>query len=357
MKKIYFVINSALRGGAAKMMNYVADVCADNYEVKVISIFDHESDETPNNRIEYKCLGLTTNDRVWRIKAILGIRGIVSKEQPTVVCAFISDVAFMSRIATLHNKCIFCSAERGDPYSLNKIWRILISWTYKSSDYCFFQLENAATFFGRKVVRKSYIIPNPLSEKNYPAPFNGKRKKTVVSVGRFEYQKGYDMLINAFVKVHEQHPDYQLILYGNGSLEEELKQQVEVIGLRDVIFFPGYSEHPMNDIKEQGIFVLSSRFEGIPNVLIEAMAVGIPTISFDCTPGGPAYLTDNGRRGGLVEANNVEALSDSIIELIEDEDKRSIYSSSGLEILNELTPQRINKLWLDAFSEIIKNEQ
>ena len=166
---------------------------------------------------------------------------VVKKEHPKILCAFVSNYVYMTRLATLGLKGFkYVGAERGDPYTLPSKWIRPVSWAYKHCDYCIFQLRKQGLFFGERVLGKSYVIPNPYIPLYDVSPYKGERNKTVVSAGRFEYQKGYDVLIKAFAKVHSLHPDYKLILFGSGPLITEYEELAENLGVSQYIEYPGY---------------------------------------------------------------------------------------------------------------------
>ncbi len=352
-KKITFIINTMNVGGAAKMLNFVANLCSDLFSnVTLISMFEKNKLFTENKRIKNVNLGIKTGGPLWRLNAVSAMRKAIKTEDADIVCAFVSDVAFYARLATLGMKSVFISAERGDPYSLPSVWQKLVRFSYSRSDYCFFQLEQARDFFGKKVAEKSFVIPNSYTATENVEPFYGERKKTIVSVGRFENQKGYDVLIDAFAIIHNDFPDYRLILYGDGSKKEAYRSQVESLGLSDCVDFPGYINNAAARIREDGIFALPSRFEGIPNSLIEALSVGVPTVSSDCTPGGPHFLTRGGERGLLVPVGDADALADAIIRLIKDKELAQKLSELGPLVKDELKPEVISEMWINAFTKI-----
>lgn len=316
---------------------------------------DQDIAEGMNSNIKYINMGCNiTKIPLWRINALYNLRNIIKKEKTDIICAFVSDVAVMSRIASLGINAKFISAERGDPYSQTRLWRILTSWAYKKSDYCFFQLDKARDFYGKKVREKSFVIPNPYIQQGDVEPYDGIRKKTIVSVGRFEPEKGYDVLIDAFYNVHRAYPEYALILYGKGSLASEYLEQVNKLGLEGCVSMPGYINDVTATIREDGVFVLPSRYEGIPNALLEAMSVGVPTVSTDCTPGGPAFLTNNGERGLLVPIDDKSALENAIIRIITNQRLAKEISHKGREITELLNPTKIEEKWIAAFEKIIR---
>ena len=356
--KIVFVINTLDVGGAGKILRFVANSCVNNFkEVEIISFFNAEKKNGLNSQINDYCLDIKMQGIAWRATLLSKLRKKIRESKPDIVCAFISDVASMTRIATLGMNIVFVSAERGDPYTLPRKWIPIVKWAYSRSDYCIFQLAKARDFFGDRVAKKSFVIPNPYTSKVsiYEKPLG--KKKTIISVGRLEDQKGFDVLIKAFAKVYKKHADYKLIIYGDGAKRSELEELICDYDLKSCVELPGTIYNVLDTIKDQGIFVLPSRFEGIPNTLIEAMSVGVPTISTDCTPGGPDFLTNHGERGMLVPVNDDEALSEAIIKMIEDDQLQREYSQKGLEILKELEPDRIEKQWRLVFESIIVTTQ
>lgn len=355
-KTIVFIVNSLKLSGAGKMVHYLAQLCT-NYFTKVYAIaFSEDELIIKDNRVVYSSLQKVSKTGLMaRLKIISLINKRIKELKPDICVSFVSDVAFSARVATLFNKnLIFISAERGDPYTLPSIWKKLVSWAYKNSDYCFFQLEKARDFFGPKVKNKSFVIPNFYIPNSDVTPFNGRRRKTIVSAGRFVYEKGFDVLIKAFKNIHDLYPDYSLIIYGEGALRDSYEGLIRELRIEDCVSLPGYVKCVAEVVREDGIFVLPSRYEGIPNVLIEVMSVGVPTVSANCTPGGPAFLINNGRRGLLFPVDDISSLERCLISLIEDEALRREMSLKSVEICEMLEPNRIEKMWISAF-DIIDN--
>lgn len=357
-KKIVFVINTLVEGGAAKMVKHVASIeSKECLNVSIISIFDTKADTLLEERIKQVPLGMNVKGLfLWRIKTILSIRKVLKVVSPDVVCSFISDVCFYSRVASFGLNIKVVSAERGDPFTNGGIWGRITKWTYSKSDYCFFQLERARDFYGEKVTAKSFVIPNAFPRVEIREPYTGERRKTVVSVGRlFEYQKQFGLLIRAFKQVYEKHPDYILIIYGEGQDRKQLQDLIHSLGLKNAASLPGAIKNPINVIREAGVFVLSSNFEGIPNSLIEALASGIPTVSTDCSPGGPAFLTHNGENGLLIPIGDEKAMADAICQVIENPELANQLSQKGIQVIEELDESRISKCWTDAFETILSS--
>lgn len=353
---ILFVIQTANIGGAAKMIKYVANLLCDEYKhVRLLTIFDKNRSEGLDERVLSEELGIMRRGIfTWRIVAIHKIRNYIKKISPDVVCTFISDYCVLVRLATLGLSPIIVSSERGDPYTETFPWNFLVRWAYSNSDYCIFQLDKARDYYGEKIARKSFVIPNVFVQDCPVEPFQGVRNKTIVSAGRFVPEKRYEVLIQAFAHVLAQKPDYSLILYGDGPSKKDYITLCEELGIMGHVVFPGYVSSFSKAIREDGVFVLSSKYEGIPNTLVEALSVGIPCIATDCTPGGPFFLTKGGQTGLLVPVDDVNAMADAIIRVIDNENLSKELSKKGPSILSELSPMRIDNLWRSTFNTILK---
>jgi len=358
--KIVFLINTLKVGGAAKMLKYVANISTEIFkDVTIVSIYDDRYDGNDlKDKIKIECLNLDNVSRFKRQFLMVPLtRKAVERLNPDFVCSFISHVCFVGRLATIKNKTIkYISAERGDPFTESIIWKKLVKWTYRNSDYCFFQLERARDFFGHRVAKKSFVIPNPAIFNKPVEPYFGIRKKTIVSAGRFGPEKRYCDLIEAFSIVRKKYPEYTLTIYGEGPMYASYEVQVRELALKDFVSFPGYVDCFAQEIREDGVFVLSSLFEGIPNSLIEAMSVGIPCVATDCTPGGPAFLFDDEKRGILVPVRDPVAMANAIIRYIENPELAKSNGASAISIVNQLKEEAVRTKWINAFKMIVGYE-
>ena len=355
-----YLINTLKVGGAAKMLKYVANLSLELFsEISIISIYDDRYDSKDlDNRIKVVCLGFDNVSRLVRqFLMVSKTKDAIYRINPDYVCSFISHVCFIGRLATLGNKNIkYISAERGDPFTEPAIWKKIIKWTYLNSDYCFFQLDRARDFFGETVAKKSFVIPNPAILNKKVEPYFGNREKTIVSAGRFGVEKRYCDLIDAFSIVHKKYPEYKLIIYGEGPMMDSYKLQVKKLGIESSVSFPGYVDCFAERIRKDGIFVLSSLFEGIPNSLIEAMSIGIPCVATDCTPGGPAFLFNNQTRGILVPVKNPQAISEAISFYIDNPETAKSKAVSAINVVQQLKEETIRIQWINSFKKILDNE-
>ncbi len=186
------------------------------------------------------------------------------------------------------------------------------------------------------------VIPNPII-----TPLNKKsdgKEKSVIAVGRYAPQKGFDRLIDSWALVIREHPDWMLRIYGDGILRTELQTQIERLGLTEKCQL----EHTVNNIadrySESSIFVLSSRYEGFGMVITEAMGCGVPPVSFTC-PCGPRDIINDGINGLLVEDGNIEDMAEKISFLIENVDRRLLMGQQAYEDAQKYKMENIAKQW------------
>jgi len=192
--------------------------------------------------------------------------------------------------------------------------------------------------------------PSPFHINPNPNPYQID-SKVAISIGRLDEQKGYDKLIDAWTIVAKKHPQWKLNIFGTGELDETLRKQIISNGLRDIVNLKGATKKIEGEYMSGSFYVMSSLFEGLPMVLIEAVTFGLPIVSFDCE-WGPREIVENGYNGYLVPAGDVHVLANKIIELIEDPEKRMVMSDNAKEISKRYTLSIIMKEWEDLFMQI-----
>lgn len=197
-----------------------------------------------------------------------------------------------------------------------------------------------------------YVIPNFIEEKaNTPAPLNSKE---VIAVGRLNYQKGYDRMISIWKKVNEKYPDWKLHIYGNGELKEELQNKIYQECLSSGIELTA----PVNDIYKKlsmsSIYIMTSRYEGLPMVLLEAMACGLPIVSFNC-PCGPTDLLESSNAGFLIKDGDEDEFANKIISLIEDKNQREIVGKNSYRYVDNFTADKVISKWISLFEKLLSD--
>lgn len=255
----------------------------------------------------------------------------------------------------LNTKHIVC--ERNDPshFRGKYITRILSRQLMKKADGFVFQTKEAQKFYGGNIAKRSVIIPNPLfiSEQSPKAIYDGVREREIVSAGRLNKQKNHALLIRAFANIVEKYPDYRLIIYGEGPERKNDETLIQSLSLIDKVRLPGAINDVPNAIYKSSIFVLSSDFEGMPNALMEAMAMGLPCVSTDCPCGGSKELIENTVNGLLFPVGDEESLVNSIIYLIENPDIAKKLGNKAFEIREKMNLDILSRKWYDFFVQIV----
>ena len=248
---------------------------------------------------------------------------------------------------------------RNDPkveYS-SKLYYILMRILYREADGFIFQTNDAKSYFSKDIQEKGIIIPNPINENflNIDNEPRIKKENTIINVGRLAEQKNQKMLINAFKKLDEKYKDYRLKIFGEGNLRETLNNQINELGLNNRVLLEGETNHIKEELKKAKLFVLTSNYEGMPNALMEAMAVGLPVISTDCPCGGPKYLIQNNENGILIKTEDENELVDKMTTLLEQEDLAKKLGENAKNIVTKLNPKKIYSDWEKFILQILNN--
>ena len=183
-----------------------------------------------------------------------------------------------------------------------------------------FQTKRVSLCYSEKLRKKGAVIHNGVFSEILPekiTEFADRKHNDICAVGRLDGQKGYDILLDAFAGFSEKHPGYHLHIYGEGPRKKELLTAIDKLELTDKVTMHGSVPNVMFTVENMGMFVLASRFEGMPNALMEAMACGLPCISTDCDF-GPSELIQDGENGLLVPVGDAEALCVAMERIAED---------------------------------------
>lgn len=201
-------------------------------------------------------------------------------------------------------------------------------------------------------IKNINVVPNPLEKLcDETAKLEN---KNVIAVGRYTYQKGFDLLLEAWKHVQDKHPDWKLDIYGRGE-KTPYQQLAERLGVTSTVHLNDATSDITSKYLESSMFVLSSRFEGFGMVLIEAMNCGLPCVSFTC-PCGPRDIVTDEEDGLLVENGNVEALAAKICYLIENPDKRRAMGVKAKAASYQYKVENIMPRWTSLFSKLVKSE-
>lgn len=262
--------------------------------------------------------------------------------------------------ATGLNTLLTVGSERIHPprIPLGTVWEALRARLYgRLSAVVALTRESAAWLSANTQAGKVVIIPNavpwPLSSHlpHLEPPPRLEGKHMLLAVGRLSDQKGFDLLIHAFQRLADRFPDWRLVILGEGPEREFLQAQIEAAGLGNRIALPGVAGNVGEWYAAADLYVISSRFEGFPNTLVEALAYGLPVVSFDCDT-GPRDIIRHGVDGLLVPAGDGAGLEEAMGRLMGDEALRQQFSEKAVEARERFSIERIAGLWEQMFQEV-----
>lgn len=356
MNKIMFYINAIHDGGAERVMVNLTKYFSENsYDTVLVTSFRDAWEYPVASTVRRLSLEETEikQSRLKRnISRIAKLRALCKQEKPDVLVSFMAEPNFRAVAATRGLPVKLLVSVRNDPdreYS-GKLGHFVGKYLLPMADGCVFQTGDAQKWFPRKLQSKSKIIYNAVKEDFYSVerkPIRGE----IVTCGRLTEQKNHKLLINAFAKVQKAYPFAVLKIYGEGTLREELQDQIDALDLNKKVFLMGATNNVAKALETADLFVLSSDYEGMPNALMEAMAAGVPCISTDCPCGGPRELLGADSLQ-LVEIGNEKSMVEKILEVFSNEKiKEKMHTDSQIKAAR-FTPDAIYNQWMDYIDEL-----
>lgn len=310
--KIVIVTRNMMGGGAERVIAQLADYFVNHEkECIIVTIDENEVFYQLDPRIRLIPVGKKHGNKLLdKWKRYREVRKIVKREKPELVLSLPEEIGIYVLAALLGTGVPVYVSERNNPWVMPdvKLTRILRRLMYPFAKGIIFQTEMAKSFFPKYIQKKSVVLPNPVDGSRIPQPCEGEREKVIVGAGRLFEQKNFPLLIRAFSLFAGNHPEFILRIYGEGYMLEELQTLVRQLKLTGRVEFPGKTPKLLEQMNPCAMFVLSSDYEGMPNVLLEAMCMGMPVISTDCPSGGPRELIVDGVNGFLVPVGDVTAM-------------------------------------------------
>ena len=350
MTKIIFYINSINYGGAERVMvNLANEFSKRNYKLCFVTTVRDKEEYFLDKKIERLNLEEVQSKKTFvkrNISRTIKLRKILKEKRPDIIISFLAEPNFRAIMATRFLGIKNLISIRNDPrkeYS-NRAYRAMAKLLYPLTSGCVFQTEDARKYFPKSIQAKSTIILNPIEDKFYKEKYLGERKD-IVSVGRLEPQKNQELLIEAFSKIADDFPSVNLKIYGQGSKLIDLKKLSLDLGLKGRVIFMGTRDNIQEEIKDAKLFVLSSDYEGLPNALMEAMALGIPVVSTDCPCGGPKMLIEDGVNGLLLKTKDLEGLSMAMRKVLKDHNLATTLSKNASLRAREFQSKKIFQEW------------
>jgi glycosyltransferase involved in cell wall biosynthesis len=282
------------------------------------------------------------------------LRAAIREWQPDAVVSFMDKTNVLALLSTIGMKTPVVVSERSVPQrqQIALIWRILRRLAYSRASAVVVQTEGVKRYMESIVPgNRIAVIPNPVAAPSFIATGDcvssagsGSAAKRVIAVGRLERVKGFDLLIQAFSMVAARSPEWSLAIFGEGSERGALEFLISRLGLDGRVEL----RKPVTDVSAElarsDLFVLSSRYEGFPNALLEAMAMGLPVVSFDC-PFGPRDIVRHEVDGILVKEGDVEALAKAMLGLIENAELGAMLGREARKVTSRFDQGKVMGQW------------
>jgi GalNAc-alpha-(1->4)-GalNAc-alpha-(1->3)-diNAcBac-PP-undecaprenol alpha-1,4-N-acetyl-D-galactosaminyltransferase len=286
---------------------------------------------------------------------VLLLRQALKRMAADAVISFIDRTNVVTLLAGLGLGLPVIVAERTDPAMLpsGKLWNILCRSTYPLAARVVVQSPEAADYYRPSLRRQPVVIPNPVppAEQMAEEYFHLKRP-SIIAIGRFTLEKGFDLLLDAFARIAHRHVDWTLTIFGDGPLRLVLKRRCNDLDLQGRVKMPGLIANVQAVLQQADLFVLPSRFEGFPNALCEAMACGVASIATDC-PSGPRQIIRHQVDGILVPNEDVDALALNMDCLMSDPLLRQRLGKRSVEVVRRFSVQKIVGMWEFLLDQVV----
>ena len=347
IKRITFITTNLCGGGAERVLTQLANsLSRRGHDISIIT-FEALRVYELYSKVRHLSIGKVST---------LALYQMMKKENSDVYISFLHHPNLHTMLANLLLRKKVIITERSDPKSeLYKLfgdsWNIgykifFVKLLYKLADGMVFQTKWQRMQYSKKPSKKFTIICNPVAYE-LPDAYDGEREEKIVSVGTIKPCKNYPLLINAFARFHKEFPNYKLYIYGgwNVGKRAEISVLINRHRLDKNVVLCGFQKNVHHEIRNAAIYVLSSSFEGMPNALLEALALGLPCISTDCPAGGPRKLIQHGKNGLLVPANDEKALVNAMILLCKNKKLRDDLGNEAAKARKTFHIEKVTDQW------------
>ncbi len=359
INNVVFTCDSMVPGGAEKVIASISnELVKKGVNVFIVGVADFRglvSFYELNPKVKYVGLKSKNKKRIPALKRLIKLRRLLVSFNPDVVISFLPNANIYTWLSLIGTKIPHIVSERNNPYvdPKSRITRFLKYLSFLNADGHVFQTKGAMNYYCDGIKYNGVVINNPISLEIDQLKDQPNRNKTVLAVGRLTEQKNYPLLFEAFSIFNNQNNNlYNLKIYGDGPKVQELKDYCIKLGIDSCVIFAGedskWHQKELND----AMYILSSDYEGMPNALAEAMAIGIPSISTDCPSGGSRELIVNGVNGFLVPINDVDSLVNAMNRI---NTMQYDFFKSTRSMINDYSVSRITACWIEYITRLSKD--
>ncbi|MBQ4157049.1 MAG: glycosyltransferase [Clostridia bacterium] len=353
-KRICFAITSITNNGVTRVVSILLDeIDYTKYDVTVLLTRKTRriGELNPNARI-IEASNDIGSGIAGKLSAIKDIRRILKSENFEIIIALGDYAALYTLLAGVGLKVKKIVSERNDPNREpgKKLFRILRDLLYRNVDAIICQTMDSAEYF-RGITKKRIVIHNPV-RADLPTTEGVVREKRIVNFCRIDGQKNLPLLIDAFRDFASVHPGFTLDIYGNGPDEEKIREYINQKRMSALVHMHDFCFDVHEKIRSAYMFVSSSDFEGMSNSMLEAMAIGIPTICTDCPIGGAHEIIESGVNGILVPVCDRKAMVEAMNRVADDEKLAKKLSMNGMRVRDTLSKTVICRQWCDVIDSL-----
>lgn len=300
---------------------------------------------------------------IWsNVRRVRALRRVIREFRPDIVLGMMTTASVLSVIAGAGLGCRVIATEHTHPPSqaMSGFWQRLRRWTYPKAARVVALTSGTAAWIETHVPgSRLAVIPNPVhwplpqaGPRKYPEPRPGRRR--LLAVGRLHQDKGFDLLIQAFEQLASAHPDWDLVILGEGGERAALEAQLRQSGMQDRVWMPGRVGNVGDWYASADLYVLTSRFEGLSNTLLESMASGMAAVCFDCDT-GPREVVRDGVDGVLVRPNgDVPALCAALDAVMGDDAMRARMAAAATDVRDRFSANRVLARWEELFDGVTR---
>ena len=391
--KIIYLLASLGSGGAERVVSLLANrMCEDGHNIQIVCLKYNDVYYTLHDRIKVVA---ATEHASNRIMELFWLRKYIQKEKPDVVIPFTEGVYCFTILALLGTGIPIIASERLDPAAMSLPRKILKRLLLPYADWLVVQTESIKAYFPKRIQKKTSVIYNPVNDEAFENPRmdsrvqSSKRKRAdsydhsghdfchnsskqtsltdlvapkiqsskqnrIISVARLYPQKNQKMMIEAFARIANEFPDWQLVIFGEGPLRSSVELLVKSLQLDGRVLLPGRTEHVIEELSKSKIFCLSSDYEGMSNSMIEAICVGLPIVSTKVS--GTKELVEEEGTGLLVDLNDVDSMAIALKKLIGDDTLREEMCVNGKKAAELFELETIIANWYQLIDQLKNHE-
>ncbi len=355
--RLAFLTYSLMGGGAERMVSRLANEIVKRQHKVYLFLFTKDNMVYPlDPKIKIIECRVPSNVQTKSLKGIINrikiIHQNIKKEEIDILFAFMTPMIPFALFSSIGCKTKVIGAERANPEALARVYRFVIKYFSPFCSGYIFQTEGARKMYPRSISNRAVVIGNI-------APECKKIKRESVSgilqlctSARLNADKDFTTLFSALKKVYMHYPDFRMTIYGEGELKQSFIDLIQKKGMSENVKFAGFSHNIMSDLQKHDIFIFSSKSEGMPNALLEAMAAGLECIATECRF-GPGELIEDGVNGWLTPVGDSDALAQKIMERLVDDGRHTKICENAQKVQYDYSSENIVSKYLAYATQII----